>query len=110
METGGIGNRRCTIGTPKSRKNHSQVTSGTWHVRRQYNTIGARLKEVSMFQQNKFVLALALSLTVAAAHADPLVYVLTDSAQFGTVDYGTGAFNPIGPGIPVGGTGLVPGP
>jgi PEP-CTERM motif len=63
-----------------------------------------------MILQHKLVLALTLALTLAAAHADPLVYVLNDSAQFGSVDLGTGAFNPIGPGIPVGGTGLVPGP
>jgi PEP-CTERM motif len=62
-----------------------------------------------MILQHKLVLALTLALTVAAAHADPLGYVLNDSAQFGSVDLGTGTFNPIGPGIPVGGTGLVPG-
>lgn len=63
-----------------------------------------------MFQRHKFVLALTLCLTAAAAHADPLVYVLTDSGQFGTVDYGTGAFNAIGPGLTVSGGSLVQGP
>jgi hypothetical protein len=69
-----------------------------------------RFKEVLMILQHKFVLTLTLALASASAHADSLVYVLTDSAQFGTVNLGTGAFNPIGPGIPVGGTGLVQGP
>lgn len=62
-----------------------------------------------MILQHRLALALTLALTTAAAHADPVVYVLNDTAQFGTVDLGTGAFIPIGPGIPVGGTGLVPG-
>ena len=63
-----------------------------------------------MILQPKLAFALTLALTTAAASATPLVYVLNDSAQFGIVDLGTGAFNPIGPGIPVGGEGLVPGP
>ncbi len=63
-----------------------------------------------MILQHKLALALTLTLITAAAHADPLVYVLNDSGQFGTVDLGAGTFNPIGPDIPVGGTGLVPGP
>jgi hypothetical protein len=63
-----------------------------------------------MILKHKLTLALTLALTTAAAHADPLVYVLNDSGQFGTVDLGAGTFNPIGPGIAVSGTGLVPGP
>jgi hypothetical protein len=62
-----------------------------------------------MFLQRKFVLALTLALT-AAAHAGPVAYVLTDGGQFGTVDYGTGSFNPIGPGLTVSGGSLVQGP
>jgi hypothetical protein len=40
-----------------------------------------------------------------------LVYVITGGLQFGIVDLGSGAFQPIGPGIPPDvGMGLVPGP
>lgn len=63
-----------------------------------------------MFLHRKLVLTLTLALASASAHADSLVYVLNDAAQFGTVDVTTGAFKPIGPGIPVGGTGLVQDP
>jgi hypothetical protein len=63
-----------------------------------------------MILRRKLVLALALVLSTAAAKADPVVYVLGDSGQFGTVNLFTGSFTPIGPGIPVGTGGLVQGP
>ena len=53
---------------------------------------------------------LALALTAATAQANPVVYTIGDSGQFGTVDLSTGSFSPIGPGIPVGTGGLVQGP
>jgi len=46
----------------------------------------------------------------AAASHGPLVYVITIAFQFGAVDLRSGAFLPIGPGLPPDvGTGLVPG-
>ncbi|MDQ2898915.1 MAG: PEP-CTERM sorting domain-containing protein [Acidobacteriota bacterium] len=53
----------------------------------------------------------ALALFTVPAIAGPIVYVVTGSQQFGTVDVGTGAFRQIGPNTPeaeVGG--LLPGP
>lgn len=44
------------------------------------------------------VLTLVLVLFAASASASPLVYVVTASQQFGTVDLATGKFNPIGNG------------
>jgi len=46
-----------------------------------------------MFKQQKLILSLALFLFAASASADSLVYVVTDSQQFGTVDINTGAFH-----------------
>ena len=39
-------------------------------------------------------------LTAACATAGPIGYVINFSGQFGTMDLGTGAFTPIGPGTP----------
>ncbi|HEY0778045.1 MAG TPA: PEP-CTERM sorting domain-containing protein, partial [Gemmatirosa sp.] len=44
------------------------------------------------------------------ASVGPFAYVVNLAQQFGTVDLGTGAFQPIGPGTPEGDIGLVPGP
>jgi hypothetical protein len=63
-----------------------------------------------MILRRKLVLALTLALSTAAANADPLVYVLGGSGQFGTMNLSTGSFTPIGPGISVGTGGLVQGP
>jgi len=63
-----------------------------------------------MILHRKLVLALTLALSTAAANADPLVYVLGGSGQFGTMNLSTGSFTPIGPGISVGTGGLVQGP
>lgn len=41
---------------------------------------------------------LALALTSVSALAGPTGYVINFSGQFGTIDLGTGAFTPIGPG------------
>ena len=48
-------------------------------------------------------------LFTAVGSAAPIVYVV-NGQQFGTVDVGSGAFSAVGPGIPEGTGGLVPGP
>jgi hypothetical protein len=63
-----------------------------------------------MILQHTLVLSLGLALSTAAANANPVVYVIGDSGQFGTVNLSTGSFAPIGPGVSVGTGGLVPGP
>jgi hypothetical protein len=63
-----------------------------------------------MILRRKLALALTLALSTAAANADPLVYVLGGSGQFGTMNLSTGSFTAIGPGISVGTGGLVQGP
>lgn len=47
-----------------------------------------------------FILSLALIVLTASASAAPLVYVVTLSQQFGTVDLATGKFRPIGGATP----------
>ena len=46
-----------------------------------------------MILRQKLVLALAFVLPAAAANANPVVYILSDSQQFGTVDLSTGSFS-----------------
>jgi hypothetical protein len=58
----------------------------------------------------KRAFVLALALTTAAAKADPIVYAIGDSGQFGTVNLSTGSFTQIGPNISVATAGLVQGP
>ncbi len=60
--------------------------------------------------QPTLIIWLALVLLPASASASPMVYVITGAQQFGTVDLGTGAFRQIGPDMPEGSDGLVPGP
>jgi hypothetical protein len=62
-----------------------------------------------MFTSRKLLLSLALSAFAASASAGSSVYV-ENGFQFGTVDLGSGAFNPIGPGTPEGVTALAAGP
>jgi hypothetical protein len=64
---------------------------------------------MKMLTQLKLVASLALVLCAASASADPMVYVVNLFQQFGTVNLATGAFSPIGPTIPEGSAGLVPG-
>ena len=52
---------------------------------------------------------LLLGLAAASAHADD-VYTINGGGQFGSVNLSTGAFTPIGPGLPEGTDGLVAGP
>jgi hypothetical protein len=56
------------------------------------------------------VVSIALALFATSASADSLVYVVTDSQQFGTLDLSTGAFHQIGVNTPVPQFDLVPGP
>ncbi len=58
----------------------------------------------------KFIGSLAFFLFTFSACAGSLVYVVTDSQQFGTVNLATGAFHQIGPDTPEGQATLVPGP
>lgn len=60
--------------------------------------------------QLALVLSLAAGLLGASASAQPLVYVVTLSQQFGTVDLATGAFRAIGAPTPEGLANLVWGP
>jgi hypothetical protein len=53
------------------------------------------------------LIALALVLFAASAHAQPLIYVVTLTQQFGTIDVANGQFNPIGKGTPDGLTNLI---
>jgi hypothetical protein len=55
------------------------------------------------------IVLLAAVLFTASARADVLVYVVTDTQQFGTVDLNTGAFRQIGANTPEGQANLVPG-
>jgi outer membrane protein assembly factor BamB len=64
---------------------------------------------LSRLTQPKLKTVLALSLFTAFARAES-VYVLNGNGQFGTVNLGTGAFQPLGPAAPEPGTGLTPGP
>jgi PEP-CTERM motif len=63
-----------------------------------------------MILRQKLVLALTVALSTVAANANPIVYVLGNSGQFGTIDLSTGSFSAIGPGIPVPTGGLIQGP
>jgi hypothetical protein len=63
-----------------------------------------------MILRQKLVLALTVALFTVAANANPVVYVIGDSGQFGTIDLSTGSFTAIGPGISVGTGGLIQGP
>jgi len=58
----------------------------------------------------KLALALTLATPTVAANADPVVYVVGDSGQFGTIHLSTGSFTAIGPGLGAGSSGLVQGP
>jgi hypothetical protein len=48
------------------------------------------------------ILPLAVALLTVPASADSSVYVINLAQQFGTVNLTSGAFNPIGPGLPEG--------
>ena len=62
-----------------------------------------------MLPQRKLVLSLALLSFTVPASAEPIVYVLTGSQQFGQMDLASGTFTPSGP-IPATIQYLVPGP
>lgn len=56
-----------------------------------------RLKSILM-------ISLGFVLAATAANADPLVYIVNGSQQFGTVDLATGAFQQVGPAQPEAGS------
>jgi hypothetical protein len=65
-----------------------------------------------MLTRQKLLVAIAVLTPLVSASAGPLVYVVNDSQQFGTVDLVTGAFQQIGPNaaeMPPGYFGLVSG-
>ncbi len=62
-----------------------------------------------MLTRRDLIVSLALVLFTVPASAGTLVYAINEF-QFGTVDLENGAFHQIGPGLPVGGDGLAPGP
>ena len=64
---------------------------------------------ISGSTQPKLFMAALLVVFTAAASADPVVYAINGSNQFGTMDLASGAFQQIGPGTP-GEYGLVQGP
>jgi PEP-CTERM motif len=57
----------------------------------------------------RLIVSLAFVLLPASAGAS-IVYVVTGNQQFGTVDLASGAFHQIGPDMPEGSGGLIPGP
>jgi hypothetical protein len=63
-----------------------------------------------MLNRQRLIVSLAVTLFAASASADSLVYVVTDSNQFGTVDLSTGAFRQIGADTPGQQFNLAPGP
>ncbi len=62
-----------------------------------------------MLTQQRLIVSLAAVLFTLPASADTIAYVV-NGAQFGTVDLTSGAFTQIGPDMPEGTEGLVPGP
>jgi hypothetical protein len=65
---------------------------------------------MKMLNRYKLIVSLALVLSAVSARADSLVYVVNLFQQFGTVNLNSGAFNPIGPGLPQASGSLIPGP
>ena len=57
----------------------------------------------------RYLLTLAAAIATVSASADSLVYVVTLSQQFGTMDLANGSFKPIGPGLSQGTAGLATG-
>ena len=55
-----------------------------------------RFRSPSIVTQLSWIVPLVLLLFAASANAAPLVYVVTASQQFGTVDLATGHFQPLG--------------
>jgi hypothetical protein len=62
----------------------------------------ARFHSPAIVTQLSLIVSLVLVLFAASASAAPLVYVVTASQQFGTVDLATGHFQPIGNSTPDG--------
>lgn len=66
-----------------------------------------RFRSPAIVTQLSLMVSLAFVLFAASANAAPLVYVVTASQQFGTVDLATGHFQPIGNPTPDGMANLV---
>lgn len=60
-----------------------------------------------MLTDYKLIVSLGFGLLPTFAVASPLVYALAGNSQFGTIDFGSGAFHPIGSGTLEGSSGLV---
>jgi hypothetical protein len=58
----------------------------------------------------KLIASIAVVLSAASASADTFLYGVDFNSEFGAADVNTGSFALIGPGLPEGVTGLVPGP
>jgi len=54
------------------------------------------LRGLTMFMQATLIAALGLTRFAPSANAQPLIYVVTLTQQFGTVDLANGQFTPIG--------------
>ncbi|MGA8597936.1 MAG: PEP-CTERM sorting domain-containing protein [Bryobacteraceae bacterium] len=63
-----------------------------------------------MLTKTLLIASLAVVVFTGGASADSLVYVVTDTQQFGTVDLNSGAFHQIGADTPAPQVNLVPGP
>jgi hypothetical protein len=59
-------------------------------------------RRLMMFIQATLIVTLALALFAPSANAQPYMYVVTLSQQFGTLDLANGQFTPIGNGTPDG--------
>ena len=64
-------------------------------------------RPVAAFVRLSMVVIFVCSLLAASASAEPFVYVVTLSQQFGTIDLATGQFTPIGSPTPDGMSNLV---
>lgn len=74
------------------------------------HTRATRLHRLAMVARLSSIVWLALALFAASASAAPVVYVVTSSQQFGTVDLATGGFHAIGNPTPDAMSNLVWGP
>src|SRR5215813_10416520 len=79
-------------------------------MKSRFATLGARntpLRGLTMFMQATLIVTLALTRFAPSANAQPFVYVVTLTQQFGTLDLANGQFTPIGNGTPDGLSNLI---
>lgn len=72
--------------------------------------LAAGFSKLVNLTRRMFLMSLCVALLTACATAAPIVYVVTQNQQFGTVDLATGAFHQIGTNTPEGQANLVWGP